>query len=120
MTTLEITNRLEYLRLELRAERISLDEIVELQSLSQYIDSNDVELLEAAGVPENDEIIEFSDGYQFKEISKNEASNLIGVCYGIDIAGENEALIERVEDLQNFDNFGIEIGFKKILVNVTF
>ena len=54
-------------------------------------------------------IIKFSDGHQFKEISKNEASNLIGACYGIDIAGENEALIECIEDLQNFENFGIEI-----------
>jgi len=39
--------RLEYLRGELRLERISYGELVE------YIDSNDVELLEAAGVPEN-------------------------------------------------------------------
>jgi len=109
MTTLEITNRLEYLRLELRAERIGLGEIIELQSLSQHIDSNDMELLEAAGVPENEEIIEFSDGHQFKEISKNEAANLIGVCFGIDIAGENEALIECIEDLENFEIFGIEI-----------
>jgi len=44
--------RLEYLRDELRAERISLGEIVELQSLVDYIDRDDVELLEAAGVPE--------------------------------------------------------------------
>jgi hypothetical protein len=45
--------RLEYLRGELRLERISYGELVELQSLVEYIDSNDVELLEAAGVPEN-------------------------------------------------------------------
>ena len=44
--------RLEYLRQELKAERISLGEIVELQSLVDYIDRDDVELLEAAGVPE--------------------------------------------------------------------
>lgn len=44
--------RLEYLRQELRAERISYGELAELQSLVTYIDSDDVELLEAAGVYE--------------------------------------------------------------------
>lgn len=44
--------RLEELRVELRAERISYGEIVELQSLVKYIDEGDVELLEAAGEPE--------------------------------------------------------------------
>jgi hypothetical protein len=45
--------RLEELRTELRAECISYGELVELQSLVEHIDSNDVELLQAAGVPEN-------------------------------------------------------------------
>lgn len=45
--------RLEYLRGEIRAERISTGEIVELLSLAQYIDKGDVELLEWAGVEEN-------------------------------------------------------------------
>lgn len=44
--------RLEYLRRELRAERISLGELIELQSLVKHIEPEDVELLEAAGVPE--------------------------------------------------------------------
>ena len=44
--------RLEYLRGELRAERISYGELSELQSLARYIEPGDVELLEAAGVPE--------------------------------------------------------------------
>ncbi len=47
-----IQDRLEALRAELRAERISYGELAELQSLAQYIDKGDVELLEAAGVPE--------------------------------------------------------------------
>lgn len=51
----QITKRLEYLRGELRAERISLDELLELQSLAEHIAPDDVELLEAAGVPENNE-----------------------------------------------------------------
>jgi hypothetical protein len=45
--------RLEYLRGELRAERISTGELAELQSLAAFIAPGDVELLEAAGVPES-------------------------------------------------------------------
>lgn len=45
--------RLEYLRGELRAERISYGELAELQGLASFIDPGDVELLEAAGVPEH-------------------------------------------------------------------
>jgi len=48
----KIKNRLEFLRRELRLERISYSELAELQSLVEYIDLSDVELLEAAGVPE--------------------------------------------------------------------
>lgn len=52
MNTQEIKARLEYLRGELRAERISYEELAELQSLAPHIEEGDVELLEAAGVPE--------------------------------------------------------------------
>jgi hypothetical protein len=44
--------RLEYLRAELRAERVSYGELHELQNLTEYIEPGDVELLEPAGVPE--------------------------------------------------------------------
>ena len=44
--------RLEYLRGELRAGRMSYGELAELQSLAGHIEPGDVELLEAAGVPE--------------------------------------------------------------------
>ena len=49
---MKMKQRLEYLRGELRAERISWGELAELQDLAEYIDPDDVELLEAAGVPE--------------------------------------------------------------------
>ncbi len=55
MKTEEIKKRLECLRKELRAQCISYGELVELQSLAKYIDPGDVELLEAAGVPEFEE-----------------------------------------------------------------
>ena len=47
-----IKERLEYLRQEIEAERISTEEICELQSLASYIEPGDVLLLEWAGVPE--------------------------------------------------------------------
>lgn len=52
MTDEKIKARLEYLRGELRAERISMSELHELQGLAEHIEPGDVELLEAAGVPE--------------------------------------------------------------------
>jgi hypothetical protein len=46
--------RLEYLRGEIEAERVSYGEIAELQSLVEYIEPGDVLLLEWAGVPEGE------------------------------------------------------------------
>lgn len=51
----DVPGRLEYLRGELRAERISWGDLAELQSLAPFIPEGDVELLEAAGVPEHAE-----------------------------------------------------------------
>jgi hypothetical protein len=48
----KIKKRLEELRVEIQAERISYGEIAELQSLAEHIDAGDVELLEWAGVEE--------------------------------------------------------------------
>ena len=48
----KIKARLEYLRGEIIAERISYGEIFELQDLAKYMDRGDVLLLEWAGVPE--------------------------------------------------------------------
>ena len=47
-----VTERLEYLRGELRTGRISYGELAELRSLAGHITPGDTELLEAAGVPE--------------------------------------------------------------------
>lgn len=49
----KIKQRLEELRAEIQAERISYGEIIELQSLAKHIDKGDVELLQWAGVEEN-------------------------------------------------------------------
>lgn len=50
-----IDARLEYLRGEIRAERISYGELAELKSLAAHIDPGDTELLQWAGVPEHTE-----------------------------------------------------------------
>lgn len=49
-----MNGRLEYLRAELRAERLSYGEISELQDMADAgeIPDDDLEMLEAAGVPE--------------------------------------------------------------------
>lgn len=47
-----IKTRLEYLRKQIENERISYKEIAELESLKEYIDKNDVLLLQWAGVEE--------------------------------------------------------------------
>ena len=49
----DVKQRLEYLRGEIQAERISYDEIAELQSLADHIENDDMLLLEWAGVPED-------------------------------------------------------------------
>lgn len=49
------TERLEELRAALRSESMSYGELIELQGLAEHIEPGDVELLEAAGVPEHGE-----------------------------------------------------------------
>lgn len=53
MNEVAAKKRLEEIRKELRAERLSWGAVHELQCLTKYIDPSDVELLEAAGVPES-------------------------------------------------------------------
>ena len=48
----EIQKRLDYLRQEILAERISYGELAELQDLAPHIPPGDLLLLEWAGVPE--------------------------------------------------------------------
>ena len=48
----KIKKRLEYLRGEIEAERISYGELVELESLAGHIAPDDMVLREWAGIPE--------------------------------------------------------------------
>jgi len=52
MTMEKAKARLEYLRGEILAERISYSELDELKELSIFIEENDTLLLDWAGVPE--------------------------------------------------------------------
>ena len=49
-----IKEKLEYLRGEIEAERISYGEIAELQSLAKYIEPGDTLLQEWAGKPKSE------------------------------------------------------------------
>lgn len=55
--------RLEYLRMQIRAENISYGEIAELQDLAAYIDPGDSELAIWAGIPEFPEDAEDAPAY---------------------------------------------------------
>ena len=48
----DIASRLEYIRGEIVAERVSYAELAELKELAEYIEPGDVLLLEWAGVNE--------------------------------------------------------------------
>ena len=48
----EVTARLEEIRAEIVAERVSMGEILELQALARFIGDDDLLLREWAGVPE--------------------------------------------------------------------
>lgn len=76
----QAAQRLEELRVELRAERISYGELAELQGLAEYIDRSDVELLEPAGVPEFPEDEE-QDAWVERELDA-------GVRSGLPITGD--------------------------------
>jgi len=79
----QIKQRLEYLRGELHAERISYGELDELQSLVPYIDPDDVELLEAAGVPEFDGPVPIRKIIQtIRERSARPSIRFLDVIYG--------------------------------------
>ena len=47
-----IKQELEYLRNELRNEQISYGELLELESLREFIDESDIELLQAINIEE--------------------------------------------------------------------
>lgn len=92
------TERLEYLRQELRAERISYSELSELQSLASEIDPGDVELLEAAGVSETED-------------NKTDAPRPLGCpeCKQADHLVHVENVITRTE-VSYFGDYEVEFG----------
>lgn len=84
--------RLEELRYALEDESMSYGELIELQGLIPYIEPGDVQLLEAAGVPEFPEEEETPPAYVRKE----------GWQMAVD------ALYRELSDLNDFDTTNIE------------
>jgi hypothetical protein len=80
---MDIKKRLEELRIVLRSESISYGELHELQDLGErgLIDPDDVELLEAAGVPEGQE-----DTVDTRKLELQEGSEDIKI---IDVGSDN-------------------------------
>lgn len=56
MTEPTPTHRLEQIRAAIRADNVSYGELADLQGLVDHIAPDDIELLEAAGVPESDPV----------------------------------------------------------------
>lgn len=58
--------------------------------------------------------IEFKDGFTFKKVSKEYAEKNFENenIFGINVSQETESLIESKRDLDEFEVFGIELGFK--------
>jgi hypothetical protein len=71
--------RLEELRKELRAERISYGELAELESLKKYIDDDDVELRQAAGIPEYEDEEDYDDDDKYAKGGKLEVGDMVMV-----------------------------------------
>lgn len=90
-TTEEIKQKLEYLRGELRAERISTGELLELADLKDHIEPGDVELLEAAGVPEFPERWEIIDWMGKRIQPGKEFASFEDARQAIDIIADAEA-----------------------------
>lgn len=94
--------RLEYLRGELRAERLSYDEVHELQSLAPHIDSGDVELLEAAGVPEGKKLPPILKEAYVQEIGDRQTS--LGIALYIKIRRQDDKPMSWTEVWQVFND----------------
>lgn len=106
MTT-ETRERLEYLRGELRAEQISYGELAELQDLARFIDPGDVELLEAAGVPEFEEEYDgtsyfwaYAYRYPMRDVPPHVRRRIHSLMLrrGLDPEGESDAHKQAIRD----------------------
>lgn len=83
---MSVKERLEYLRGEIEAERISYGEISELRSLAEHIDPGDTLLLEWAESDEEDEPVEEyceMSGCDWEACQERtlDSGNKISLCY---------------------------------------
>jgi uncharacterized paraquat-inducible protein A len=100
---MNIEERLEEIRVELRAERISYSELHELQELREFIDCNDIELLEALGEEEMRTYIT-EDGHTNADCPKCEGSEHIDI-----LEEDGQCLLCSVEEYRaENDKFSVE------------
>jgi hypothetical protein len=104
LAALEKNPRLEYLRKELRAGKLSYLELCELQSLAPYIEPGDVELLEWAGVPEFEEEPEETYCIEYLNAAKRHARDRA------EFKTYNEAVIWGRANFENFNTDMIRIN----------
>ncbi len=101
MEKVKAKKRLEYLRQEIEAERISYQEIAELQSLADHIDKNDTLLLQWAGVKEN----EPDNMEKLKDHLLTEALNFINNSDSITLNNEEaQKMEEKAREILNLFN----------------
>ena len=94
---IKVKKRLEAIRKSIQNENVSYGELAELQNLSQYIDPSDVELREAAGMPEFDD----DDEMKYGGKSKSQSTKSI---YIETIAGKTGLRTEAIETFVSENN----------------
>lgn len=99
-----IKNRLEELRKKIRLERISTGEIIELQSLAEHIDKNDVELLQWA-IPEFEDEIDLFEDYESLPQDVQDVLEAFGEVEGYEGC---RALIDALEPLGYTCEYGLD------------
>ena len=103
MSSEKIKDRLEYLRGEIEAERISYGEILELQSLADYIEPGDVLLSEWAGIPEEE--------YRSKTSSWNKTAYMAEESFDkwFEENKDSDVLAEKYDEISDeYDTMGLE------------
>ena len=112
---LAIKSRLETLRQEIRLERISTGEIIELQGLAEHIDKGDVELLQWAGVPEFEDEVDLFEDHENLPKEVQDVLEAFGEVEGYEGC---RALIDALEPLGYTCEYGLDAcpyGLKKIV-----
>ena len=100
-TPIKIKKQLESIRKSIQNENVSYAELAELQSLSKYIDPNDIELREWAGIPEFEDGEEFAKGGAISTNSK-EVREAIKKHILENVLDENENEFKNIDEASQY------------------